>query len=188
MRSDELHIGQDVIQVDDHGDVLVTAGCCGSSPGQLAHVAQPPERRGWWWARARSTVGHIADLGSDAVLSHGRVAFLSADASSPDSTTIDVRDLLAGTTRTVVVFSGSVSGDGLALSGNELAWAQQSTVVNVITGPVAGGGSFEECKAVPLSPPELASLDLRDVASQPVLVSGVPIPPQYAHEQPCIEA
>ncbi len=176
------------IQVDDHGDVLVTAGCCGASPGQLAHVAQPPQRKGWWWARAGSTVGHETHLGSDAVLSDGRVAFLSTDASNPESTTIEVRNLLAGTTRTIVVFSGSASADSLALSGNGLAWAQQSTVVNVLSGPTAGGGSFEECKDVPLSPPELTSLDLRDIPSPPVVVSGVPIPPQYANEPPCIEA
>ena len=72
------------IQVDDNGDVLVTEGCCGAPPGQLAHIAQPPPiRSGWWWARAGSTVGHETHLGSDAVLSDGRVAFLSADASDP---------------------------------------------------------------------------------------------------------
>jgi hypothetical protein len=176
------------IQVDDYGDVLVTAGCCGAAPGQLAHIAQPLEIKGWWWARAGSTVGHKIDLGSDAVLSHGRVAFLSDDASNPEATTIAVRNLLAGTTRTVVTFSGSASADGLALSGNGLAWAQQSTVVNVVGGPTVGGGSFEECKDVPLSPPELASLDLRDISSSPVVVSGVPIPPQHAHEPACIES
>jgi hypothetical protein len=172
------------IQVDDHGDVLVTAGCCGSSPGQLAHVAQPPERRGWWWARAGSTVGHETHLGSDAVLSDGRVAFSSAEASGLERMTIDVTNLLAGTTQTVVVFSGSVSAYGLALSGDELAWAQQSTVLNVTVGPIAGGGS--SCVPVPLSPVELASVDLRET-SPPVLVTGVPIPPQYANEPPCIQ-
>ena len=105
---------------------------------------------------------------------------------APNSTTIEVRNLLAGTTRTVVVFSGSVSAESLALSGNELAWAQQSTVLNVVSGPTAGGGSFESCTTVALSPPELASLDLRDMPHQPVVVSGVPIPPQYANEPPCI--
>jgi hypothetical protein len=180
--------GTSVIQVDDYGDVLVTVGCCGSSPGQLAQVAQPPETRGWWWARAGSTVGHGTQLGSDGVLSDGRVAFLSAEVSGLGRKTIDVTNLLAGTTRTVVAFSGSVSAHGLALSGNELAWAQQSTVVNVVGGPLAGGGSFEECKDVPLSPVELASLDLRRISSPPAVVTGVPIPPQYANEPPCIEA
>jgi hypothetical protein len=175
------------IQVDDYGDVLVVAGCCGASPGQLAHVAQPAERKGWWWARAGSTVGHEVRLGSEAVLSDGRVVFLSADPGSPERATIDVMNLLAGTARTVVAFSGSAGPDGLALSGEHLAWAQQSTVVNVRGGPAAGGGSFEECKEVPLGPIELASLDLRDTPSPPVLVSGAPIPPQYANEPPCIE-
>ncbi len=177
------------IQVDDNGDVLVTEGCCGAPPGQLAHIAQPPPiRSGWWWARARSTAGHETHLGSDAVLSDGHVAFLSTDASGPESTTIDVRNLLAGRTRTVVVFTGSVSANSLALNGNGLAWAQQSTVVNVLSGPTAGGGSFENCTPVPLSPLELASLDLRDIPSSPVVVRGVPVPPQYANEPPCIEA
>jgi hypothetical protein len=175
------------IQVDDHGNVLVTAGCCGASPGQLAHVAQPLERKGWWWARAGSTVGHETHLGSDAVLSDGRVAFLSTDAGSPEGMTIDVRNLLAGTTKTVVVFTGSVSANSLALSGNELARAQQSTVLNVVSGPAPGGGSFESCTPVALSPLELASLNLRDIPSSPVLVRGVPIPPQYTNEPSCIE-
>jgi hypothetical protein len=175
------------IQVDNHGDVLVTEGCCGTPPGQLAHVAQPVEIRGWWWARAGSRVGHETHLGSDAVLSAGRVAFFSADAGNSGGRTIDVRNLLAGTTRRVVVFTGSVSADSLALSGNELAWAQQSTVVNVLSGPAPGGGSFESCTPVPLSPIELANLDLRNIPSSPVVVHGVPIPPQYANEPPCIE-
>ena len=176
------------IQLDDSGDVLVTEGCCWA-PGQLAHIAQPaPRRSGWWWARAGSTAGHETQLGSDAVLSEGHVAFLSTDAGNPESTTIDVRNLLAGTTKTVVAFSGSVSADGLALSGNELAWAQQSIVVNVVNGLSPGGGSFENCTPVALSPIELASLDLRDIPSSPVAVHGAPIPPQYANEPPCIEA
>jgi hypothetical protein len=176
------------IQIDDYGDVLVAVGCCGVSPGQLAHVAQPLERKGWWWARAGSAVGLETQLGDDAVLSDGRVAFLSADASNETSTTIEVRNLLASTARTVVIFSGSASAHGLALSGSGLAWAQQSTVVNVVSGPTTGGGSSEECKDVPLSPPKLESLDLSDCASKPVLVNGVSIPPQYANEPPCIEA
>jgi hypothetical protein len=177
------------IQVDDYGDVLVTEGCCGAPPGQLAHIAQPAgTRSGWWWARAGSTVGHETHLGNGAVLSDGRVAFLSTEAGSPESKTIDVRNLLAGTTRTVVTFSGSASASSLALSGNQLAWAQQSTVLNVLSGPAPGGGYFESCTTVPLSPPELASLNLRDIPSSPVVVRGVPIPPQYANEPHCIEA
>jgi hypothetical protein len=169
------------IQIDDRGDVLVTAGCCGASPQRLAHVAQPFERRAWWWAPARSRTGEKTSLGSDAVLSDGRVVFLSTEAGTPGGTTIELRNLLTGTTRTVVVFSGSAGADGLALSGNELAWAQQSTVVSVDDGP-----GFEDCKNVPLSPPELARLDLGKIAARPVVVPGVPIPSQYAHEPPCI--
>ncbi len=174
------------IQVDDKGDVLVTTGCCGASPGQLAHLAQPLERTGWWWARAGSTIGQATHLGSDAVLSDGRAAFFSLDAGNPGGMTIDIKNLLASTTRTVVVFSGSMSAESLALNGNQFVWAQQSIVVNVVRGPVAGGGSFEECKDVPLSPLELARLNLRDIPSPPVVVSGAPIPPQYANEPPCI--
>jgi hypothetical protein len=176
------------IQVDDHGDVLVNAGCCGGAPGQLAHAAQPAEIERWWWARAGSTVGHETELGNDAVLSDGRVAFMSVEGEGPESTTIDVRNLFAGTTRTAVIFAGSVAADGLALRGNGLAWAQQSTVLNVLRAPTEGGGSFEECKKVPLSPPELVRLDLRGAPSPPVVITGVPIPPQYAHGPVCIEA
>lgn len=174
------------IQVDGHGDVLVTEGCCGVSPGQLAQVAQPARKEGWWWARARSTVGQEIHLGSDAVLSDGQVAFFPTDVSNPGGMRIDVKNLLAPTTRTIVAFSGSISAEGLALSGNELAWSQQSTVLNVVRGQTADGGSFEECKDIPLGPIELASLNLRDIPSSPVVVSGVPIPAQYANEPACI--
>ena len=85
-----------------------------------------------------------------------------------------------------MAFSGSVSAQGLALGGNGLAWAQQSSVVNVVRGPGPGGSSFYACIPVPLSPVELASLDLRHRRTTPVLVSGVPIPPQYANEPPCV--
>jgi hypothetical protein len=174
------------IQVDKYGDVLVTAGCCAASPGVLAHIAQPLRRSGWWWARARATVGQETRLGTTAVLSDGRVAFFSSDASNRGGQTIDVRDLLHGTTRAVVAFSGSMNGVSLALSGNALTWAQQSVVVNVVTGTTAGGGRFETCEDVPLSPVELVSLDLRHIRSSPVVDRGVPIPPRYANEPPCI--
>jgi hypothetical protein len=170
------------IQVDDNGDVLVTEGCCGAPPGQLAHVAQPlRERSGWWWARAGSKVGLEIHLGDDAVLFDGRVAFL-------EGRTLDVRNLVAATTRPVVTFTGSASASSLAFSGNELAWAQQSSVLNVLRGPAPGGGSFESCTSVALSPVELASVNLRDVPSSPIVVRGVSVPPQYANEPPCIEA
>jgi hypothetical protein len=170
--------GPSAIQVDSRGDVLVTSGCDATSPGQLAHIARPPCLTTWWWARARSAVGHQTTLGSDAVLSDGRVAF------QPRGGGIDVRDLLDGTTRTVVAFSGSVSPlyEGLALSGNRLVWAQQSTVVNVVR-----TADSESCTSLPLSPVELASVELPKIPSSPVPVTGVPIPPQYANEPPCIE-
>jgi hypothetical protein len=173
------------VQVDDLGDVLVTEGSCGVPSGQLAHVAQPAERhRGWWWATTGSTVGRETRLGRDAVLSDGRVAFFSADsclfAGAPGGS-IEVKNLLTGTARTVVAFSGSLGGVSLALSGDRLAWAQQSTVLNVVRNP-----GMEECGYVPLSPVELTTLDLRDIPSSPTAIGGVPIPPQYANEPPCI--
>ena len=125
-------------------------------------------------------------LGDEAVLSDGRVAFFSSDASDRERETIEVRDLLTGSTRTVVAFSGTVSPKSLALDGNRLTWAQQSTVVNVVSSKTAAGFT-ESCTPVPLSPVELTSLNLRHIPSSPVLVTGAPIPPQYANERPCIE-
>jgi hypothetical protein len=174
------------IQVDTYGDVLVTVGCCAAPSGRLAHSSQPfRESPRWWWARARGTIGRETQLGGDASLSAGRVAFLSYDRNGEQ--TIDLRDLLTRRTSTIVAFSGSVSTRGLALSGNGLAWAQQSSVLNVVGGPAAGGGSFYECIPVALSPVQLAGLDLRRPRSTRV-VSGVPIPPQYANEPPCLVA
>jgi hypothetical protein len=167
------------LQVDRHGDVLVTVGCCAPQPGELAHYARPlGTRPRWWWAGARATVGRETHLGRDAVLSAGRVAFLSSDPSGDE--TIDVRDLRRGTTRTIVSFSGSISAQGLALSGNGLAWAQQSSVISV-----SRGGSSYSCTPVFLSPVQLASLDLGETRHTPIVVKGVPIPPQYANEPPC---
>ncbi|MGO9489966.1 MAG: hypothetical protein ACLQBB_13165 [Solirubrobacteraceae bacterium] len=171
--------GASAVQVDGRGDVLVTSGCGAVSPRQLAHIAQPPCLTSWWWAGAHSAVGHQTTLGSDAVLSDGRVAFLPSAGGG-----IDVRDLLDGSTRRVVAFAGSVRPlyEGLALSGTRLVWAQQSAVVNVVR-----TADSESCTPVPLSPVELASLNLADEPSSPVQMTGAPIPPQYANEPPCIE-
>jgi hypothetical protein len=172
--------GASAVQVDSRGDVLVTSHCGAVSPRQLAQIAQPPPcLTSWWWARARSAVAHQTTLGGDAVLSDGRVAFLSRAGGG-----IDVRDLLHGTTRTVVAFSGSVSPlhEGLALSGTLLVWAQQSAVVDVVK-----TANSESCTSVPLSPVELASLPLANSPRSPVRMTGAPIPPQYANEPPCIE-
>jgi hypothetical protein len=168
------------LQVDSHGDVLVTVGCCAPQPGELAHYARKLQRRpAWWWAGARATVGRETQLGPNAVLSAGRVAFLSSDPSGGHEK-IDLKDLRTGTTRTIVAFSGSVSAQGLALSGNGLAWAQQSSVISV----TRGGWSYS-CTPVFLSPVELAALDLGETRHTPLVVKGVPIPPQYANEPPC---
>lgn len=125
-------------------------------------------------------------MGKAAVLSDGRVAYFPEGA--PEGQTIDVEDLLAGTTKTVVAFSGSAKATSLTLSGNGLVWAQQSTVIKVESGPLAGGGGFESCTPVPLSPVELSSLDLSFARSSPALVAGAPVPAQYADEPPCIES
>jgi hypothetical protein len=181
--------GTSGIQVDERGDVLVSEGCCAAPPGRLAHAAMPPApRKGWWWARAGSKVGHEVKLGEGAALSDGRVAFFSTEPRGSENPTIEVRNLLAGTARTAVVFTGSASAESLALSGEELAWAQQSTVVQVLSRPTPGGGSFESCTRVALGPIELASLDMRSNPTSPVVVGGVPIPPQYANEPGCVES
>lgn len=167
------------VQIDSRGDVLVSTECCSASSGEMAHYAvpfRPPP--GWWWARAGATVGRATQLGRAAVLSDGRVAFLS---SHHGRETIDVRNLLTGSSQTIIAFSGSVSAVGLALSGNGLAWAQQSSVINVVN-----DAHTYSCTPVALSPVELASLDLRRAPAAPVLVEGVPIPPQYANERGCV--
>lgn len=173
-------VGATGLQVDEHGDVLVTAGCCAGSPGGLAHVARPLQRTGWWWARAGSRVGREVSLGSDPSLSDGRVAFYATNASGTGPA-IDVENLLDGRSRTVVTFAGSAGSESLALDGESLAWAQQSTVINV-TQPVRASS----CTIVPLGPVELGALNLRSIAA-PVVVTGAPIPPQYANEPPCFE-
>ena len=155
-----------VVQVDERGDVLISTGCCGER--QLAHAAQPAEIQEFWWARAGSAVAKEVRLGDDAVLSDGRVAFLSSERGSPSVATIEVTNLLTGATRTIVSFPGTATANGLALSGNTVAWEQQSWVVNGST----------DCQAVALSPPQLAGVDLRAVSASPIPVNGVPIPPQ----------
>jgi hypothetical protein len=172
------------IQVDNHGDILVTSES--GAPGELAHIAQPfMPPPVWWWARAGSTVGHEIPLGRDAVLSEGRVAFFSREGGDRNGAPIVVKDLLDGATRTVVAFSGSVSATRLALYGSRLAWVQQSTVISVVSSETARG-RFYSCTPVPLSPVELAGLELRDLPSSPVVVTGAPIPPQYANEPVCV--
>jgi hypothetical protein len=171
------------IQVDDRGDVLVSAQSGAEAPGELAHSAQPvPERSVYWWAQLGAKRGHKVQLGKAAVLSDGRVAFFSTGGQA-----IDVKDLYTGTTRTLVRFAGSVSADGprgeaegLSLSGNELAWVQQSSVLQVTRTQFR-----ETCTSVPLSPVEIASVDLRRMPSSPVVVNGAPIPAQYANEPAC---
>ena len=174
------------IQVDNHGDILVTSEP--GAPGELAHIAQPFRPPPvWWWARAGSTIGHEIRLGTDAVLSEGRVAFFSPQEGDRNGAPIVVEDLLDAATRTVVAFSGSVSATSLALHGTRLAWVQQSTVISVVRSETAQGRT-ESCTPVPLSPVELASLELRDLPPSPLVVTGAPIPPRYANEPVCVES
>ena len=177
------------VQVDERGDVLVTVNCCDTSPGVLAHIAQPyrPPAE-WWWAKASARVGQPARRGSDPVLSDGRVAYLSQESDWGGHDQIDVTDLRDGFTRTAVSFRGSASALGLAFSGNGLAWTQHSTVIDVTFATLPEGSRTESCVQVALTPVQLASLDLRRLPATPVEVDGVPIPPRYAHEPACIEA
>ena len=184
-RASELSNGS-AIQVDSYGDVLI--GSESGAPGELAHIAQPfMPPPVWWWARAGSTVGHEVRLGRDAVLSQGRVVFFSPEGVNSKGAPIVVKDLLNGATRTVVSFSGSVSATSLALYGNRLAWVQQSTVTSVVISETAQART-ESCTQVALSPIELVSLELRELSRFPLVVSGAPIPPQYANEPVCAES
>jgi hypothetical protein len=164
------------VQVDGHGDVLVSFGCCERPPGELAFIARPPQRpSGWWWARAGSPLGREPHLGRDPRLSGRRVVFLPASGGQ-----IDLMDPLDGATRVLVTFTGTAQPEGLAFGGDTLAWTQQSSVMNVVR-----TAHEVSCTFVQLSPIELASVDVRRIRAAPLRVSGAPIPPQYTDEPPC---
>ena len=131
-------------------------------------------------------VGERDDAGGPATrlrdaLSDGRIAYVS---NSEGVEQIDVLNLATRKVSMMATFPGSARVDGIGLRKNRLAWAQQSTGLNVVRTAI-GGGFSESCERVQLSPVELASLDLRYVPYSPIVVSGVPIPPQYANEPPC---
>jgi len=169
------HIGN--VQVDPSGDVLVTteppAEPVGGGPGP------PSGEDWWWWAKPTATVAHLLFdhlRGAHAELSDRRVAFFSGDS-------ITVMDLHSGSTRTIVTFAGTATPYYLGFSGNELAWAQQSSVWNVTV-----AGSLTTCTRVPLTPTQLVGIDLRSIGSAPLVIDGAPIPPQYANEPVCVVA
>jgi hypothetical protein len=162
------------VQVDSSGDVLVTteppSEPVGGGPG-------PPSLEDWWWAKPKATVAHLLFehlRGAHAQLSDRRVAFFWGQS-------ITVMDLHSGSTRPIVSFPGTATPSYFAISGNELAWAQQSSVWNVTV-----AGSLTTCTRVPLTPTELVGIDLRSIGSAPLVIDGAPIPQQYANESPCV--
>jgi hypothetical protein len=162
------------VQVDPSGDVLVTteppAEPVGGGPG-------PPSLEDWWWAKPKATVAHLLfdDLrGAHAELSDRRVAFFSGQS-------ITVMDLHSGSTRPIATFPGTATPSYFAISGNELAWAQQSSVLTC-----TAAGSLITSTRVLLTPTQLVGIDLRSIGSAPLVIDGAPIPPQYANEPPCV--
>jgi hypothetical protein len=152
------------LQLDAEGDVL--AGCCEASSGALAHTAQLARIERYWWAPAGTTAGVKIQLGGDPALSDGRIAYIDGDA-------IELTEPHDGQTRAVVTFSGTDHPQSIALSANELAWEQLG--YSLVTMPGA-------CQSVVLTPPQLASLDLRGA---PIAVAGpAPAQPQCFDESP----
>ena len=167
------HIGN--VQVDPFGDVLVHMGderAAREPPG--GGPGPPSGQDWWWWANPKATVARLLlEPGAHAELSDRRVAFFSGDS-------IAVMDLHSGSTRTIVTFHGTATPYYLGFSGNELAWAQQSRVLNVTV-----AGQLVTCTWVPLTPTQLVGIDLRSIGSAPLVVDGEPIPQQYANEPGC---
>ena len=157
------------LQIDAAGDVL--AGCCGARPGELARAAQPPMVSRYWWAPAGASAGRTIQLGQDPVLSDGQIAYLGSGESG-DGFAIQVVDPRDRRTRTAVTFSGTASPGGIALSGDELAWEQQSYVEVETTEPTGA----ERCSPLDLTEPQLQSIDLRTPRRGPIAVVGPPAP------------
>ena len=142
------------LQVDGFGDALVTS---------RQFIVPALVNSAWWTTPAsHEWMALPAGTGNRAVLSDGRLASLEYDAGSA---AILLRDVRSAASRVVVSFTGTVDPDGLALSGNALAWWQQSSYVNA------------QCTTGTLSPPQLASLDLRELPAAPIGVTGVAAPP-----------
>ncbi len=164
----ELRESGGTIQLDTAGDVL--AGCCLRTGRELARVAGPPRFiEPYWWAPAGAKQGTAIQLGARAVLSDGRIAYLSEEGEA-----IDIRDMHNGTTLKAVAFAGTASPGGLAFSGETLAWEQQS--FGTLTPPNA-------CIPTPLTSPQLMSTELSTLSRGPLVVVGPEGPPL---QHPCV--
>lgn len=178
-------------QVDADGDVLVTdsstaAGpISGSSAGWWASPADPSGQSLEALSGGATVIEGLpnnvasADLGA-AALSAGQIAYLTGAQYYGEQ--IHVLTIATGATRTVAEFPGVVHVEGLDLSGNELAWAQQSGVPVSAEGPAPNGGHLFTCTEETIGPHQLTSLDLRYLRSAPIIV-GPPLP--AADEPPC---
>ncbi len=176
-------------QVDEAGDVLVI-----STFGPV-----PKFEDSGWWATPTDPVAHelrALDAGKEALkpitfpnapsahpepiitytaaLSGRRLAYLR-DGPGAGEEQIDVLDLRSGTTRPLVYLRGVAGALSLDLGGNELAWAQQSTMWEVGSRPSLAGGVIESCRQVAVSPVQLERLDLAPYPAGPLVV-GAPLP------------
>lgn len=177
--------------VDEFGDVLVTA---------TSFHPPAPGSRGWWATPGSprehdlpqlATAGQVVSndtaqaapaLTGAAAISRGRIAYVRGGPHAGER--IELLDLRADATSTVARFPGEVGVLGLDLAGEELAWAQQSTLPEGSGGPLPKGGSFFSCKVRALEPPQLTSVGLRTVPAGGLLV-GKPLP--AADRPPCTD-
>lgn len=178
-------------EVDARGDVLVTS--------TIFHPPAP-QSSGWWATPAAPTPHELRSLVTAgqvvfntppygytvitgaAALAQGRIAYVT---DTPKGEQIDLLDLRSGALRPVVGFTGVARVVGLDLSAEELAWAQQSTVTEVSSGPVPGGGYFERCSTVAVGPVQLNRVDLGHLPATPPEI-GAPVP--KADERLCIKS
>ncbi len=173
-------------EIDAQGDVLVTSIFFGPPP----------------WGTVLGLVGHAGDhagrelpeLRTTAPVSRAlRTAREPSAARQPsrtgespisprpgEGTTIDLLDLRDGGDRPIAEFAGEARVVGFDLSPDELAWAQESTVTEVSSGP-----GFESCQTIALGPVELTDIDLRHLPAAPRAI-GAPVPKIY--QKPCIES
>jgi hypothetical protein len=158
------------LQIDERGHVLVSEECCSSSQLQ-ATIAQPLRREDFWVGAPDRKRGVRVVLGRGASLSDGRIAYVSV-AYAPTSA-IEILTLASGARRTVATFSGTVGVSGLMLAGDELAWGQRSSA---LVGDQSG------CGTVFLTPPQLASVDLRKIPAEAFTQIGPPAPPSQGRE------
>jgi hypothetical protein len=152
------------LQLDARGHVLASRECCAAN-GPLATVAMPPRIEYFWLGSPGTKRAVRVSLGPDASLSDGRIAYVGSR-EGPGSA-IDVLTLATGRRHTVTTFSGTAGVSGVALAGDELAWGQRSSAI------VATQGG---CGTVFLSPPQVATVNLRVLPSEPFAETGPPVP------------